>query len=690
MRAFLNSACAAAILLAAQLAASAASAQPTVDQLSKPPADAERFVIASKSATLGHSAIWRLPDGTMRVRDSLNLRGQMFESDDTIRIGTAHVPVTVDIRGFTPSGDAAESFSVANGEATWKSKVDEGHAPFATPALYVPLGGGFLLSPALAAEALAAAPDHTLALLPGGRAHAERLRTFDIGEGASKQTIVLWEIVGLGSIYGTGPVPVWTTQDGKFFAWLALFSMLPEQYQGSLARLEEVQDAAMAARSPILARTLAKTPTEPVAFTHVRAFVGDRFVDDETVVVEGDKIVSVGPAASTPAPVGAQLIDGAGKTLVPGLWDSHQHIIDDSSGPLLLSLGVTSARDPGNDNELTLSRAARRAKGELLMPHVYPSSLIDGKGPYTAQVGTSVATLDEALAAVRWAKAHGLVAIKIYGSFHPDWVKPTAALAHQLGLHVHGHLPAGMRPSQAIAAGYDEITHVYFLAMEAMPDDVVNTSNGNSRFSGPAMYAKDIDFDAEPMKSYIAEMGAKHIVGDPTLVVVEGMYTGTNGELAAVVKPYEGILPPAVERGFREGARAPAPGYTAEDYRKSFRKLMELVERLHRAGAPIVAGTDGSGIELVHELELYVQAGFTPVEALDAATIVAARNVHADKITGTIEVGKNADLLLVEGDPSRNIGDLRNTRIVMMDGKLMDADALRTASGISGRPKMAR
>ena len=107
------------------------------------------------------------------------------------------------------------------------------------------------------------------------------------------------------------------------------------------------------------------------------------------------------------------------------------------------------------------------------------------------------------------------------------------------------------------------------------------------------------------------------------------------------------------------------------------------------AGIPIVAGTDGSGLELIRELELYVAAGFTPAEALATATIAPARLLNVDKSTGSIAIGQAADLVLVEGDPSHRIGDLRNTRIVMMDGKLMDADALRTASGFSGRPKPA-
>jgi imidazolonepropionase-like amidohydrolase len=128
------------------------------------------------------------------------------------------------------------------------------------------------------------------------------------------------------------------------------------------------------------------------------------------------------------------------------------------------------------------------------------------------------------------------------------------------------------------------------------------------------------------------------------------------------------------------------PGVTRADFRASFDKLSQLVGVLHKAGVPIVAGTDGSGMELVRELELYVAAGFTPAEALASATIQTARLVGADAHTGSIVVGKAADLVLVDGDPSKHIGDLRHTRIVMMDGKLMDANALRAAGGFAGRP----
>jgi imidazolonepropionase-like amidohydrolase len=245
-----------------------------------------------------------------------------------------------------------------------------------------------------------------------------------------------------------------------------------------------------------------------------------------------------------------------------------------------------------------------------------------------------------------------------------------------------------MRPSEAIAAGYDEITHIYFVMMEAMPKDVVDTSNGINRFNGTGRYAKDVDLDKPPIAPLLATMAEKHIYSDPTLVVAESLFVPENGDLSPAYAPFAGTLPPATERGFRQGGFAVPKDLTREDFRRSFDKLSDLVELMHKDGIPIVAGTDGSGMELVRELELYVKAGFTPEEALAAATIVPARLVGVESSTGSIAVGRNADLVLVEGDPSHRIGDLRNTRWVMMDGHLMDADELRTVSGFSGRPKV--
>jgi imidazolonepropionase-like amidohydrolase len=123
---------------------------------------------------------------------------------------------------------------------------------------------------------------------------------------------------------------------------------------------------------------------------------------------------------------------------------------------------------------------------------------------------------------------------------------------------------------------------------------------------------------------------------------------------------------------------------------KSFAKLQALVMELQRRGAPVLAGTDGLGLELVRELELYVAAGMTRAEALASATIVPARAFGLDGETGSITVGKKAELALIDGDPSKRIGDLRQVEVVLRDGRVMKADALRTAVGIIGAPKRGK
>jgi len=674
----------AALALSALFIAAPAFAEVTAADLAKPPAGAERFTIMSTAGKHGESWRWTTPDGTHWGRESLLLRGQAFETESAARTGADGMYQRVTVRGFTPNGDAGETFAIENGTATWKSPVDGASAAYAKPAEYAPFGGPTDLTAELVETALKQ-PGHSLALLHGGRARLEPLTSLEVGQGAARRKIQAYVVLGM---FNT-PIPIWVDEQDRFFALDGGLTWIRAGYEADQPAIEKAQDEALSKRSPELVKQLLKTPSGPVVFAHVKAFVdGDHFAEDQTVVVEKGIIAAVGPAAKVKVPEGAQVFDGKGKTLAPGLWDAHQHFPEDSAGPFLLSLGITSVRDPGNVNALTLARAERRAKGELLSPRVYPSVLIDGKGPNTAQVATVATSEDEALAIVRKAKEQGFIAIKIYGTFDPAWVKPAADEAHRLGLHVHGHLPAGLRTLDAINDGYDEITHIYFVMMQAMPDDVVNKSNGIARFQGPGRYAKDVDLDAEPMKSLIATMASRHITSDPTLVVAEGLYVPENGDISAAYAPYIGTLPPAVERGFRQGGFAPPEGVTRADYRASFKKLEDLVGAMHRAGVRIVAGTDGSGMELVRELELYVDAGFTPSEALASATIETARLVGADKRTGSIEVGKQADLVLVDGDPSKTIGDLRHTRTVMMEGKVMDADALRAAGGFEGRPKL--
>ena len=673
----------AAVMLAALSTASTLAQVPAAD-LAKPPANARHFTILSTAGPHGESFQWKTPDGTRMSRESLNLRGQIWELDASGVPGSDGMPARLIVRGVTPQGNAAESFAIESGRATWKSPVDNGSAGYAGPRFYNAFGGPVDLA-AWMIERLVAAPNRTLDLMPGGQARAEQLTTLDVGDGPNKQTITAWAVTGLSN----APVPIWTDAKGTFFGLHVGIAWLPKGYESALPAIEKAQDDALAKRVAALSKQLARTLQGAVAFTNVQVYDARRrrFEGAQTVVVEKGRISAVGPASTTKVPAGAEQIDGKGKTLVPGLWDCHMHVGGDFTGLQELSLGVTSIRDPGNSDVATMSRAERRARGELLSPNVYASSLIDGKGPYTAQVANVATSEAEAVELVRRARANGFVGVKFYGTLDPRWLQAAIAEARKLGLHVHGHIPAGIRPLDAVNAGYNEITHINWIVMQAMPDSVITVSNGIARFEGPGRYARDVDIDGKAMRTFLTTMVERKVASDPTMVTFEGLYVPEMGDLSPAYAPFVGTLPPATERGFRLGGFAVPKDLTRAHYRASWDTMKTLLAAMHRAKIPIVAGTDGSGIELVRELEIYVEAGMTPAEALATATIEPARLLKVEDRTGSIDVGKTADLVLVEGDPSKRIGDLRQTRVVMLEGKLMDADALRTAAGFAGRPK---
>ena len=674
------------IILAALFAtsASAAFAAPTPkEQLLTPPKDAAHYVVVSSAGKHGDEYAWKLPDGRMAFRQSILLRGLIFETDETFRFGADNMPSEIVIRGVTPSGDAAEDFRISGNQASWTSPVDKGSAPYSSAAYYLSQGGTFLaFAPQI--DRILAAGSAGLPLLPSGRATLTKIAEMEVDGAQGKRKVELQLLRGTSQT----PTPVWTS-DGKFFAALVGLSLLPEGYEANMDKMQAAQDAAIAALAPATAaKFLTADAKRPVLFKNVQIYdtPGEKFVANQNVLTENGKIVSVGKAPAS-LPAGTRVIDGAGKTLVPGLWDSHMHVPDDFTTVSELSLGVTSCRNPGGPLELEVSQRERRAKGTLLAPECFDSVIVDQKGPLAAQGSVAVGSLEETLAAIRKIHDAGLTGVKFYTSMNPAWIPPAAKLAHELGLHVHGHIPAGMRTLDAINAGYDEITHIYFGTMQAMPDDIVAKSNTTARMTGPGRYFKDVDLDAEPMKTVIKTLAEKKIALDPTLVVVEGVLLANAGTVSPAYTAYVGTLPAATERGFKSGPIPYPEGMTRADAVASVKKMGVYVNRLREAGATIVAGTDGYGMELVRELELYVDGGMTPGQALATATINAARNVKADNRTGSIAVGKEADLLLVDGDPSKRIGDLRHVNQVMSDGVLMDGDALRAEAGFNGKPK---
>lgn len=649
------------------------------------PAGARHYTISSSAGKHGDVWSWTTPDGKIAYRMSMSLRGWVTEDDELMTLGQDGRPTAIAIRGYTDQGDATEDFNVdAGGVAHWKTVVDAGSAPFG--AKRYSTYGGPILANEKDVEALVAAGDKGIDLLPSGHASIVIGQSVQIDGPQGPKTVKLAFIKGLGF----APEPVWLDADNRFFGDAGIIALLPEGYEKNAAKLKDVQDQATAAMVRDVAhRFLNPASRTPTLVDHVLMFdsVAGRYRPDRAVLIAEGKVVAVAAAGSIKAPAGATVIDGKGKTLLPGLWDSHQHVGDDWNLLQNVATGMTNYRSPGTMIEDALSIYKRRAAGDLLAPDGKISVIIDRKDPLAAQGALTVSSAAEAIAAVDKIKAAGLWGAKFYTSMKPEWIAPAAAEAHRLGLHVHGHVPAGMRPLEAVRAGYDEVTHINFIMMQAMPQDVVDKANTAARLEGPAKYGKDVDLDSPAMKSFYAELSKRNTIIDPTLTVWEPLMTSDGSAMPPEYAAFADIAPPAVARGWRIGGYPLFGGLSREDFRKSFAKMVGLVTKLHQAGVRIVAGTDGYGLELVRELELYQQAGLSNAEALQTATIIPARMTGMADRVGSIARGKAADIILVDGDVSQNLGNLRHVDTVFLDGYRLKGEELREASGLSGMPK---
>ena len=664
-----------------------AQAEPTPkEKLLAPPPNATHYTITSEAGKHGDVWAWQTADGKRAYRMSMSLRGWITETDQLTKLGPDGRPVMIAIRGFTDDGDATEDFSVdAKGLATWKTAVDEGSAPLLGKR-YSTYGGPWLAGE-LDINALVKAGAKGIDMLPGGRASISIGRAIQISGPAGPKSVKLAFVTG----YGFAPFPVWLDANNRFFGNAGGISLLPAGYEKAASKLKALQEATTANMVRGVARRfLSPANRAPTLVDNVLMFdsVGGRYVGDRAVLIEGGKVKAVGAAGSIKAPAGTTMIDGRGKTLLPGLWDSHLHVGGDDWNLLQnVATGITNYRSPGTAIDEAQSIFTRRAAGDLLAPEGKVGVIVDRKDPLAAQGALTVTSEAETVEAVRKIKAAGMWGVKFYTSMTPGWIAPAAAEAHKLGLHVNGHVPAGMRPIEAVRAGYDEITHINFIMMQAMPQAIVDKANTAARLEGPAKYGKDVDLDSAEMRAFYTELAARKTIVDPTLVVWEGTLTSDGSAIMPAYAPFAAISPPGVARGWKIGGYPLFDGLTRSDFRASFGKMVGVVGRLHKAGVRVVAGTDGSGVELVRELELYQQAGLSNEEALQTATIIPARMTGMADRFGSIEAGKAASLILVDGDASQDMAALRRISTVFLDGYRLSGDALRKASGFSGVPK---
>jgi hypothetical protein len=375
---------------------------------------------------------------------------------------------------------------------------------------------------------------------------------------------------------------------------------------------------------------------------------GKDAVPNVTVEVHDGRIAAVRTGGPAPvATAGAQVIDAKGRFLLPGLMDNHYHYWAAFDGAELIARGITSIRDPGAAISSSINFKEAIALGLTPGPDIYTCGpLIDGLNGYHPKVDVELNKPEAAGPLVRALKAQGVDALKVYFLLNPDVLRAVIKEAHAQGLRVTGHI--GVRTSwrEAVDAGIDGLNHIRvwkdFLPIEKQPQGDNESLDGSIHLI-PRMQAdwSDIDPAGPSVGALIKLMADKNVGLDPTL---------------------------SIQRSFPEMRKRMG----MEDYARyveAYEKMGQFVARAQKTGVQILAGTDDGN--LFDELESYAAAGLPNKAILMAATVNGAKWLKKDADFGTVEPGKRANLILVDGNPLNDIKDTRKIQYVVKDGRII-------------------
>ncbi len=645
---------------------------------------AKNLVAIFHGETIGHMSLnWKGNRLDTDARFDENGRGSKIR--EHLVLGADGLPRHWQIEGNSWVGAPVdEVYDWDGARARWKSLNDEGSAESAAPHFY--LANDSVLMMAALLPPLIAARDHNLPAWPAGHIGARKLR--DVQVGARHRAVAVWEVTGLDIV----PSFVLADAAGKFLG--AIFSsgaVIPSDWAESAADFSrlarELDDQALHE----LAQGLLHRWDVPVVLQHVRvldALAGTRS-SPTTVITYRGRITAIAPDLQPPDD--AVVVDGEGGTLMPALMDVHAHI-DGWDGPLELAAGVTGVRDMGNDNALLLERSRAFDAGELAGPRIVRAGFLEGRSPYSAHHGFIVDNVDAAVDKVRWYADHGYWMLKVYNSAAPAWVAPMAREAHRLGMRVAGHVPAFMSSEQAIRDGYDEVTHINQLLLSLVIDPAHDDTRTPFRFTALGERLGGLDLQGPAFRALLALMQERGTAHDPTITVFYNMLMARRGQTVVSDVPWLDHYPVVVQRARRTQILDMKPGEDAA-YRASAQKLLDALKALHDGGIRIFPGTDDGpvGVTLHSELESWQRAGIAPAEILRIATAGCAQYFGIDQNYGAVARGKSADLILVPGDPTADVGALRQVRLVMKDGAVIFPDEVYRAYGIepfSSRPPM--
>ena len=412
----------------------------------------------------------------------------------------------------------------------------------------------------------------------------------------------------------------------------------------------------------------------------ITALVGGKVVSglsdvtlyNQTILIENGRIRQIGSKEKIQIPEEAKIIDVSGKTLIPGLWDMHAHSNQVQWAPAYLAGGITTIRDNGNEIEFATAFRDAIARDGALGPDILLAGMTDGDGIQGNGV-IRARTPEEAKEVVNMYHSKGYNQIKIYTSIEPEVMKALSEEAHNLGITATGHVPRAVGNAvETIEGGMDMLSHSSRILSVLFP--------GQDLSDLGSLYLANRAVSEDEIQEATKFLLKHETVLDPTI----GLYVIRSLERGI---PIETIEPDAERIAYElwEGKRL-RNGVSPEravQARKDYTVALKVLGDFFRAGVPIVAGTDNvvPVFSLYLEIESYHEhAGLTPLEAIQTATIIPARAMGLDDVTGTIEIGKEADIAILEKNPLENISNIRTVSAVMTNGNYYKSDPLWEAA----------
>ena len=621
-----------------------------------PPSESATIVVSLIDRQVGLETYSIRADGGGSVFTSeldVTERGGRLHVSSSLRVGADLTPIEFDVKGKSyrfVNVDAA--VKVAGGMATVTSlgetKTFEAPRRFFTAQSYAPLSARALLIRYWERNG----KPGTLAVMPGEPTREVRITlagTDTVAAGGRQVALRRFTVDGI--VWGTETV--WLDENDRFAAIVSRVHILPleairEDLKESLPALQKSSIADRIRDLTRMYRTPAPVAQGAFALSGARLIdgTGKPPIDDAVIVVRDGRIVAAGPRGSTSVPRGVRVLDVKGQTIAPGLWDMHAHAAQIEWLPAYLAAGVTTIRDMGGETPFLTAISGHE---EVLKPRFLLAGLVDGDGP-----GGFGATIAASPAQGRDVVDHfqklGFQQMKLYSLLQPDVVSAITARAHELGMTVTGHVPTSLGLAKAVEAGMDQVAHL--------------------PISG--------DPQSPQTRATIELLAKKKVVIDPTLPWTELLGHAPETALESF-EPGFAHAPPALLANYRS-VKNDTDAATAK---RRLRDAQAMVKALFDAGVPIVAGTDGAlpGYSLLRSLELYVEAGMTPMQAIESATRVPAESRGIAREVGTIEAGKRADMIVLSANPLDQIANIRRLRWVVTGGRVLDPSKLWAAAG---------